>query len=211
MRGYEELPNPLSAEKEEELLYLCKKGDENSRKLLIEHNLRLVFYVANKYKSAKTASEDITSIGTIGLIKAIDTFDPTKNIKLATYASKCIENEILMHFRRDKKTNNDVSLQNSINTDKDGNELSLADTIGTNRDKIEVEIEKKHDIRILKDLIMDLPDEEQRIICYRYGIDCEKKRQSDIAKIFDISQSYISRIERKILYKLKKEFENVVS
>lgn len=211
LKGYDELPKPLDAEMEEYLIKQCMKGDEEARGKLIEHNLRLVLFIANKYRNGRTDLEDLTSMGTIGLIKAINTFKPDKNIKLATYASRCIENEMLMFFRRNKKAQHDVSLQETFNSDSDGNDLSIADTIGGSPDEVEGTLEKKQDLTLLKVLLNDLPEEEKNIIKFRYGIDCEKKKQSDIAKIFDISQSYISRIERRILLKLKNEFENAVS
>lgn len=200
-------PKPLSKNEEAKYIERVNQGDNEAKQILIEHNLRLVVYISNKYQNTSYEQDDLVSIGTIGLIKAVNTFDSSKNIKFATYASRCIQNEILMFFRKNKKRKNDVYLDEVLSYDGDGNELSLVDTIGTDKEEVEEEIEGKDTFKLVIDIIDTLPKVEKEIIQFRFGIGCEKKRQSEIADLFEISQSYVSRIERKVLKKIKKEFE----
>lgn len=206
LNGLNELPQPLSEKEEEKYVHLAYKGDELAKDLLVKHNMRLVIYIANKYKNTKIEPEDLISIGTLGLMKAIHHYNPEKKIKLSTFASKCIENEILMNMRKTKKHSKNVSIQNSLHEDKEGNEFNLSDLLGTKKEEIEEKVEVKDDIIELKKIIEKLPMKEKEIIMFRYGIDCEKMKQSEIAKKYEISQSYISRIEKRILKKIKKEF-----
>ena len=182
--------------------------DESSKKMLIEHNLRLVVYIAKKFDNTGVGVEDLISIGTIGLIKAINTFNPTKKIKLATYASRCIENEILMYLRRNSKTKMEVSIDEPLNVDWDGNELLLSDILGTDEDIIYRDIEDEVDRKLLKTAMEILSDREKLIIELRFGLntkDGEEKTQKEVADMLGISQSYISRLEKKIIRRLKKE------
>jgi len=204
------LPEPLSKERERLLLQEVKKGDPQAKNEMIERNLRLVYFLANKYKNNPVELEDLCSIGTIGLMKAVETFDPHKKVQFATYSSKCIENEILMYLRKNKKRNNDISIESSLSHDSEGNDLSIADTLTNGEEEIEEEVMKKTKIQLVKEIMYKLPDVERKIIQYRFGIDCSKKNQQDIAKSLDISQSYVSRIERKILVKMKREYEKIV-
>lgn len=205
-----DLPEPLERETEMKLLNLAFAGDAEAKNTIIEHNLRLVFYIANKYRNTNIDPEDLYSIGTIGLIKAVNSFDPSKNVKFATYSSRCIDNEILMYLRQNKKRNKDVSIEQSLTLDKEGNELSISDTLGSTKEEVEGEIMKKTSIDLVKSILEKLPELEKKIIQFRFGIECKKKNQHDIASILNISQSYVSRIERKILDKIKREFEKVV-
>lgn len=207
--GAEILPAPLEAE--EESYAIGKLGtvdDQNARKVLIEHNLRLVVYIAKKFDNTGVGVEDLISIGTIGLIKAINTFDPQKNIKLATYASRCIENEILMYLRRNNKTRMEVSIDEPLNVDWDGNELLLSDILGTEEDTIYKDLEQEVEKKLLIKALGRLSAREQTIIKMRFGIgapDGEEKTQKEVADMLGISQSYISRLEKKIMQRLRRE------
>lgn len=197
------LPEPLTIEEEQNLSEQLVKGDENAREKLIVHNLRLVVYIAKKFENSGVNIEDLISIGTIGLIKAVNTFSPEKNIKLATYASRCIENEILMHLRKIASQKIEVSLDEPLNTDWDGNELMLADVLGSDVDEISREIEEDDEKKILREIIDNLPKREREIIDMRFGLDeKEELTQKEVADIMGISQSYISRLEKRIIKKL---------
>lgn len=205
--GAEILPPPLSSEEESLLLEKMYEEEESARKTLIEHNLRLVVYIAKKFDNTGIGVEDLISIGTIGLIKAINTFKSDKNIKLATYASRCIENEILMYLRRSTKTKIEVSIDEPLNVDWDGNELLLSDILGTEEDLVYKDIEDEVDLSLLDQAMEILSDRERTIIELRYGIghDDEELTQKEVADLLGISQSYISRLEKKIIRRLKKE------
>ena len=207
--GSEVLPAPLDAKKEGEVIQrLATDGYEEARRLLIEHNLRLVVYIAKKFDNTGVGVEDLISIGTIGLIKAINTFQPTKKIKLATYASRCIENEILMYLRRNNKTKLEVSIDEPLNVDWDGNELLLSDILGTDEDVIYKDLETEVERSQLKRAISKLGDRERTIIMLRFGLnnpDDMEMTQKEVADYLGISQSYISRLEKKIMKRLKKE------
>ena len=205
--GAETLPPPLSAEEEAEIL---AKLDEDGgyRRILVERNLRLVVYIAKKFENTGVGIEDLISIGTIGLIKAANTFRPDKNIKLATYASRCIENEILMYLRRNNKTRLEVSIDEPLNVDWDGNELLLSDILGTEEDTIYKDLETEAERGLLLRAIGRLSGRERTIIKMRFGLgtpDGEEKTQKEVADLLGISQSYISRLEKKIMQRLKKE------
>ncbi len=205
--GAEILPAPLSSE--EETLLLTHLDDDvlEARQTLIEHNLRLVVYIAKKFDNTGVGVEDLISIGTIGLIKAINTFKSDKNIKLATYASRCIENEILMHLRRNSRIKTEVSIDEPLNVDWDGNELLLSDILGTEEDLVYKDIEDEVDLNLLEQAMYILSDRERTIIELRYGIghDDEEMTQKEVADLLGISQSYISRLEKKIIRRLRKE------
>lgn len=205
--GAEILPAPLSSE--EETLLLTHLDDDvlEARQTLIEHNLRLVVYIAKKFDNTGVGVEDLISIGTIGLIKAINTFKSDKNIKLATYASRCIENEILMHLRRNSRIKTEVSIDEPLNVDWDGNELLLSDILGTEEDLVYKDIEDEVDFNLLEQAMDILSDRERTIIELRYGIghDDEEMTQKEVADLLGISQSYISRLEKKIIRRLRKE------
>ena len=207
--GTEVLPAPLDAEKEEEVIRrLGTEEDEGAKRLLIEHNLRLVVYIAKKFDNTGVGVEDLISIGTIGLIKASNTFQPTKKIKLATYASRCIENEILMYLRRNNKTKLEVSIDEPLNVDWDGNELLLSDILGTDEDTIYKDLESEAERKVLMKAINKLSSREKLIIRMRFGLDSpggEEKTQKEVADFLGISQSYISRLEKKIMQRLKRE------
>lgn len=207
--GTEVLPAPLEAEEENEaILKLGTDREEEAKKKLIEHNLRLVVYIAKKFDNTGVGVEDLISIGTIGLIKAINTFNPTKNIKLATYASRCIENEILMYLRRNNKTKLEVSIDEPLNVDWDGNELLLSDILGTEEDTIYKDLENEAEHKLLIRAINGLSSRERLIVNMRYGLgsqDGEEKTQKEVADILGISQSYISRLEKKIMQRLRRE------
>lgn len=207
--GSDILPAPLEADDEARAIgYLGSAHDEEARKLLIEHNLRLVVYIAKKFDNTGIGVEDLISIGTIGLIKAINTFNPMKNIKLATYASRCIENEILMYLRRNNKTKLEVSIDEPLNVDWDGNELLLSDVLGTEDDVISRKMEDEVEITLLGKAINKLSPREQMIIKLRFGLnnaDGKEKTQKEVADLLGISQSYISRLEKRIMKRLKKE------
>lgn len=209
--GSEALPPPLSREEEAHLLDRLPGGDAAVRAMLIERNLRLVVYIARKFENTGINIEDLVSIGTIGLIKAVNTFDPSKKIKLATYASRCIENEILMFLRRTNKIRTEVSFDEPLNMDWDGNELLLSDVMGTENDIICRNIEEQVDRKILKAALMKLSDRERRIMELRFGLNGgEEKTQKDVADLLGISQSYISRLEKRIIKRLRKEFNKMV-
>ena len=200
------LPPPLSKEEEKKIFDDIIAGLENAREPLITHNLRLVVYIAKKFESKGANVEDLISIGTIGLIKAVNTFSPTRNIKLATYASRCIENEILMFLRKSTQLKNEVSIDEPLNTDWDGNELLLSDVLGSEPDAINYNIEKELENNMLIDAVNRLPDRESLIMELRYGLDGHKEHtQKEVADMFGISQSYISRLEKRIMVKLKDE------
>ena len=201
-------PQPPSAKEEKEYLKKCKEGDWQARNQLIERNMRLVAYIAKKYQQSGVEMEDLISIGTIGLIKAINTFNPVKNIKLATYASRCIENEILMYLRRNSKTRMEVSIDEPLNVDWDGNELLLSDILGTDEDVIYRDIETDVERSLLMTAIAGLTGRERMIIELRFGLNTaggEEKTQKEVADMLGISQSYISRLEKKIMVRLRKE------
>jgi RNA polymerase sporulation-specific sigma factor len=209
--GSEALPPPLTREEEEVLLGRLPSGDPAVRAMLIERNLRLVVYIARKFENTGINIEDLVSIGTIGLIKAVNTFDPDKNIKLATYASRCIENEILMYLRRNNKIRSEVSFDEPLNIDWDGNELLLSDVLGTENDTIYKNIEDQVDRKLLKKALDKLSDRERIIMELRFGLAGEEeKTQKDVADLLGISQSYISRLEKRIIKRLRKEFNKMV-
>ena len=201
----DKLPAPLS--KEEEILYVTKSmaGDEFARAKLIEHNLRLVVFLAKKYENTKVDLEDLVSIGTIGLIKGVNTYKLDKNIKLATYASRCIDNEILMFLRKNKKRKGEVSFEDSLSYDAEGNELHLEDILGTEPDIVTKGLEEETNKKLLYEEINHLNDRDKEIMVLRYGLyDNEEKTQKEVAEMLGISQSYISRIEKKVIRRLKR-------
>ena len=207
--GSEILPAPLDTEEEaRQIARLVGEEEETAKKILIEHNLRLVVYIAKKFDNTGVGVEDLISIGTIGLIKAINTFDPAKKIKLATYASRCIENEILMYLRRNNKTRMEVSIDEPLNVDWDGNELLLSDILGTEEDTIYRDLESEAERKLLVRAIQRLGRRERAIIKMRFGLgtpDGEEKTQKEVADMLGISQSYISRLEKKIMQRLRRE------
>jgi len=205
----EVLPPPLSADEETRLIDKLKQGDLQVKSPLIEHNLRLVVYIARKFENTGIFIEDLVSIGTIGLIKAVNTFDPDKNIKLATYASRCIENEILMYLRRTSKIRAEVSFDEPLNTDWDGNELVLADVVGSESDVVKY-IEEEVDKALLRQALQKLSSREKKIMELRFGLNNGiEKTQREVADMLGISQSYISRLEKKILKKLQREIKKM--
>ncbi|MCC8160658.1 MAG: RNA polymerase sporulation sigma factor SigE [Oscillospiraceae bacterium] len=204
--GSDTLPPPLKKEEETELIERLASGDMSVKSTLIERNLRLVVYIARKFENTGIYVEDLISIGTIGLIKAINTFNPMKNIKLATYASRCIENEILMYLRKNSNTRSEVSIDEPLNVDWDGNELLLSDILGTDNDVICKNIEDEVDKSLLAQALEKLSGREQQIMKLRFGLGSEKeKTQKEVADLLGISQSYISRLEKRIIGRLKKE------
>ena len=204
--GAGSFPKPLSAKEEAEQLQRMKNGDRNARNILIEHNLRLVAHIVKKYCGNTNEQDDLVSIGTIGLIKAIDTFKADKNIKLSSYASRCIENEILMHFRAKKKNALDISLDETIDTDKDGNALTLMDIMSSEENLID-QIDSKINLEKVNNFIRSLPKREQTIIFMRYGLDgSEPLTQKEVAQALGISRSYVSRIEKKVIQQLSKKY-----
>ena len=207
--GAEILPAPLDPKEEAEAIQkLGTPSEEKAKSLLVEHNLRLVVYIAKKFDNTGVGVEDLISIGTIGLIKAINTFNPDKNIKLATYASRCIENEILMYLRRNNKTRLEVSIDEPLNVDWDGNELLLSDILGTEDDVISRNMEDEVDRKLLFKALSKLNDREKIIVKLRFGLntrDGAERTQKEVADMLGISQSYISRLEKKIIKRLKKE------
>ena len=207
--GTEVLPPPREGEREKEVIhYLGTEHDEKAKKMLIEHNLRLVVYIAKKFDNTGVGVEDLISIGTIGLIKAINTFNPTKKIKLATYASRCIENEILMYLRRNSKTRLEVSIDEPLNVDWDGNELLLSDILGTEEDTIYRDLEDEAERKVLIRALNKLSGREKMIIRMRFGLDHPEGKemtQKEVADLLGISQSYISRLEKKIMLRLRRE------
>ena len=207
--GNGKFPKPLSEEKEKEYLLKSKNGDINARNILVEHNLRLVAHIIKKYYAVNVDQDDLVSIGTIGLIKAINTFDMDKNIKLSSYASRCIENEILMHFRNLKKSSQNVSLEDAVDIDKDGNTLKLMDLLSIDDDFAD-NLDKKLNLqKINKYLTETLTKRELQIINLRYGLNGSKPlTQREVSSIMNISRSYVSRIEKKALEKLKERYDN---
>ena len=207
--GTDVLPAPLDANEEQKMIEALETNEqEKAKKSLIEHNLRLVVYIAKKFDNTGVGVEDLISIGTIGLIKAINTFNPTKKIKLATYASRCIENEILMYLRRNNKTKLEVSIDEPLNVDWDGNELLLSDILGTEEDTIYKDLENEAERKLLIHAISKLSNRERMIIRMRSGLDNpsgEEKTQKEVADFLGISQSYISRLEKKIMLRLRRE------
>ena len=206
--GSDSLPPPLEHDKELELVQ--KIDDRRIRDILIEHNLRLVVYIAKKFENTCICIEDLISIGTIGLIKAINTFKPAKNIKLATYASRCIENEILMYLRKNSNRKQEISIDEPLNTDSDGNELVLSDVLGSDVDIIQKTLEDEVDRELLYMAIKKLSEREKRIMELRFGLSGEEERtQKEVADMLGISQSYISRLEKKIIARLKREIDKM--
>ena len=204
--GNDNLPAPLEQEEEAEEIEKLSKGDKEAKKKLVEHNLRLVVYIAKKFENTGVGLEDLISIGTIGLMKAINTFNSSKNIKLATYSSRCIENEILMHLRRSNRLKSEISIDEPLNQDGDGNELLLSDILGTDEDITSRRVEDEVDKKLLKASIEKLNKREKNIMELRFGFKTgEEKTQKEVADMLGISQSYISRLEKKIINKMKKE------
>ena len=205
------LPSPFSAEEEAALVEKLENGDEKVKDELVEHNLRLVVYIARRFQNTGVDLDDLISVGTIGLIKAVSSFSSGKNVKLATFASRCIENEILMHLRRTVKLKNEVSFDEPLNVDGDGNELVLADVMGTDSDAVYKKIENGVENDLLKEALSKLNSREKEIMEMRYGLNGEdEKTQREVADMLGISQSYISRLEKKIIVRLKKEFAKMV-
>lgn len=205
--GADVLPPPLKGRDELEALEALEQGDEQAKQLLIERNLRLVVYISKRFENTGVNLEDLISIGTIGLIKAITTYRLDKNIKLATYASRCIENEILMYIRKIAGQKVEVSLDEPINTDYDGNELLLSDVLGTEEDVVLRPLEDDVDLKVLRQALRELPEREHEIVAMRFGLDGYKElTQKEVAQKMGISQSYISRLEKRIMLRLKKEF-----
>lgn len=209
--GNESLPNPLEPEEEEVLLSELKNNNKQAKEKLIEHNLRLVVYISKKFENSGLNLEDLFSIGAIGLIKAVQTYDTDKNIKLATYASRCIENEILMQLRKTSKLKNEVSLDEPLNLDSDGNELLLQDVIFNENESVSKNLEKSADRQIIWQILDKLNKREKEIMVLRFGLGGnEEKTQKEVADLMGISQSYISRIEKKVLGKMRKDLEKVI-
>ena len=204
--GNDVLPPPLKGEEEQQVLMAMEQGDEEAKQRLIERNLRLVVYIARRFESTGVNLEDLISIGTIGLIKAIGTYKRDRNIKLATYASRCIENEILMHIRKISGQKAEVSLDEPINMDGEGNELLLGDILGTDEDVVFRPLEDDVDLRLLRNALSQLPAREKEIVVMRYGLEGRKElTQKEVAQKMGISQSYISRLEKRIMLRLRKE------
>ena len=211
VNGPQTLPPPLEKEEEEVCLEKIRNGDFSARETLITHNLRLVVYIAKKFENTGVGVEDLVSIGTIGLIKAVNTFCPEKNIKLATYASRCIENEILMYLRKTANMKTEVSIDEPLNTDHDGNELLLSDVLAEDGESVNYSIEYEDEKRMLHTIVDRLNDREKMIINMRFGIDGQSEHtQKDVADIMGISQSYISRLEKRIIARIRKEMEAVI-
>ena len=211
INGAESLPAPLTSEEEENTFELMRVNNEKAKELLIVHNLRLVVYIAKKFESTGIGLEDLISIGTIGLIKAVNTFCPDKNIKLATYASRCIENEILMYLRKNNTQRAEISIDEPLNIDWDGNELLLSDVLGTDPDIINCRIEQEVERDVLLSAVAKLSKRERVIIEMRFGLGGYKEHtQKEVAVLIGISQSYISRLEKKIISRLKKDIEKLI-
>ncbi len=209
--GSDTLPPPLTKEEETDVINHIKNGDESYKEKLIVHNLRLVVYIAKRFETAGANIEDLISIGTIGLIKAVNTFNPEKNIKLATYASRCIENEILMFLRKSSQLKNEISIDEPLNTDWDGNELLLCDVLGSDPDIINRDIETELECNQLLNAVSNLNDRECLIMELRFGLNGkEEHTQKEVADYLGISQSYISRLEKKIIKRLKRDLEKIV-
>lgn len=212
INGAETLPPPLSKEEEARTLAMLENDFEKARETLIVHNLRLVVYIAKKFESTGIGIEDLISIGTIGLIKAVNTFSVEKNIKLATYASRCIENEILMYLRKTNQQKFEVSIDEPLNVDWDGNELLLSDILGTDDDTVSVNIENEAEKRVLLEAVEKLDEREKLIMELRFGLNNRpEKTQKEVADMIGISQSYISRLEKRIIKRLKKDMESLCS
>ncbi len=212
INGAETLPPPLSKEEEAKTLAKLENDFEKARETLIVHNLRLVVYIAKKFESTGIGIEDLISIGTIGLIKAVNTFSVEKNIKLATYASRCIENEILMYLRKTNQQKFEVSIDEPLNVDWDGNELLLSDILGTDDDTVSVNIENEAEKRVLLEAVEKLDEREKLIMELRFGLNNRpEKTQKEVADMIGISQSYISRLEKRIIKRLKKDMESLCS
>lgn len=208
VNGPQTLPPPLQKQEEDECLQKVANGDNSAREILITHNLRLVVYIAKKFENTGIGVEDLVSIGTIGLIKAVNTFCPNKNIKLATYASRCIENEILMYLRKTSNRKTEISFDEPLNTDHDGNELLLSDVLAEDADSVNYNIEYEDEKRLLHSIVNKLNAREKMIIDMRFGIDGHQEHtQKEVADILGISQSYISRLEKRIISRIKKEME----
>jgi RNA polymerase sporulation-specific sigma factor len=204
--GSDVLPAPLKGQEEEQALQALEEGNEGAKQLLIEHNLRLVVFISRRFENTGVNLEDLISIGTIGLIKGINTYRRDKNIKLATHASRCIENEILMHIRKIANQKTEVSLDEPINMDYDGNELLLSDILGTDEDMIQRPLEDDVDLCVLRDALNQLPEREREIVVMRFGLEGRKElTQKEVAQQMGISQSYISRLEKRIMLRLRKE------
>lgn len=210
INGAQTLPAPLSAQEESEALEGLERGERAAQNTLITHNLRLVVYIARKFENSGVGIEDLISIGTIGLIKAVRTFCPGRNIKLATYSSRCIENEILMYLRKNVQKRNEISIDEPLNVDWDGNELLLSDILGSDPDIIHRDMEQEAERNELLDCVSRLSPRERRIMCLRFGICGEKEHtQKEVADMLGISQSYISRLEKRIIRRLREEMERV--
>ncbi|MBS5481372.1 MAG: RNA polymerase sporulation sigma factor SigE [Clostridiales bacterium] len=208
INGADTLPSPLTAEEEAAVFARMEAGDPAARDVLITHNLRLVVYIARKFENSGVGIEDLISIGTIGLIKAVNTFCPSRNIKLATYSSRCIENEILMYLRKNSQLRNELSIDEPLNVDWDGNELLLSDILGSEPDLVNRDIEQEAERHLLLECVARLSEREQLIMRLRFGLDGNKEHtQKEVADLLGISQSYISRLEKKIIRRLKKDIE----
>lgn len=212
INGPDTLPAPLTREQEEKAFEMLETDENSARQLLITHNLRLVVYIAKKFESTGIGIEDLVSIGTIGLIKAVNTFCPSKNIKLATYASRCIENEILMFLRKSSQYKNELSFDEPLNIDWDGNELLLSDILGTDENIVNSGVEYEAERNVLLEALERLPEREKEIMKMRFGINTGREMtQKEVADMIGISQSYISRLEKRIIKKLKKELEALIN
>lgn len=210
INGPQTLPPPLTSEEEKKIMEKIKLGEENAREPLITHNLRLVVYIAKKFDSSGINVEDLISIGTIGLIKAVNTFCPERNIKLATYASRCIENEILMYLRKSSQLRNEISIDEPLNVDWDGNELLLSDILGSEHDVVNHRLEQEVECNLVLQAVSKLSRREKNIMQLRFGLSGNKEHtQKEVADSLGISQSYISRLEKKIIERLKKDLEKV--
>ena len=208
INGPDVLPPPLKREEEQKIMLELADGNDEHKDLLVVHNLRLVVYIARKYECPTATTEDLVSIGTIGLMKAVNTFDYTKNIKLATYASRCIENEILMYLRKTGNSKIELSFEEPLCTDWDGNEISLRDVLGTEPDEISQNIEYEDEKKLLRKIVSNLPEKEKNIMNRRFGLNGYKAlTQKQLADELSISQSYISRLEKRIISNLRKEFD----
>ena len=210
INGPETLPAPLSQKEEENIINKIKLGDNKARELLVIHNLRLVVYIAKKFESSNVCVEDLVSIGTIGLMKAVNTFCPEKNIKLATYASRCIENEILMFLRKSSQMKSEVSIDEPLNIGWDGKELLLSDILGSDKDLVNKDIEKEAECKVVQNVVSGLSEREKNIMELRFGLYGQKEHtQKEVADFLGISQSYISRLEKRIMARLKRDLERV--
>ena len=211
INGPQTLPPPLSDAEEQAAFKGLEEGDKSAREKMIVHNLRLVIYIAKKFENSTVNIEDLTSIGSLGLIKAVNSFKPSKNIKFATYASRCVENEILMYLRKQSNKNADISIDDTLSVDSDGNELNLIDILFTDEYEVSKNIEQESEKQILWQSIQTLPKREKEIILMRFGLNgVPEKTQKEVADEIGISQSYISRLEKRIFKKLKKEIEKIV-